>query len=398
MATCTCQKCGKTMDEKQFYTYKDGKKTELCKKCLTMHVDPFNSDTFLWLLEKMDVPYIPQEWNVLRDKDFAKDPNKVNGMAIFGKYLSKMKLKQWNNYGWADTEAIQAKNAAKAQEEIEAQQRFEQEVQEQYEKGEISEAQYKTLMSTETQNAAVPAMGPPPGYIGNNNPYDENSFMSEDELIDPASDLTEEDKIYLAMKWGRLYKPNEWVELEKKYTEMMNSFDIQDSDTTGTLILICKTYLKMNQAIDCGDMDGFQKLSRVYDSLRKSAKFTAAQNKEAKNDYVDSVGELVAICEREGFIPRFATDIPQDKVDITLKDMNNYVKKLVTQDLGFGQQIEDSIKKIQIQNEMREADDGFDFDDETELETEDYEEYFEEIQEQKEKDLKVMYGVEEEAK
>lgn len=140
-------------------------------------------------------------------------------------------------------------------------------------------------------------------------------------------------------------------------------------------------------------MDGYQKLSRVYDSLRKSAKFTAAQNKESKNDYVDSVGELVAICEREGFIPRFATDIPQDKVDITLKDMNNYVKKLVTQDLGFGQQIEDSIKKLQIQKEMREADDGFDFDDDKELETEDYEEYFEEIQEQKEKDLKVMYGV-----
>ena len=41
---------------------------------------------------------------------------------------------------------------------------------------------------------------------------------------------------------------------------------------------------------------------------------------------------------------------------------------------------------------MREADDGFDFDDDKELETEDYEEYFEEIQEQKEKDLKVMYG------
>jgi hypothetical protein len=193
------------------------------------------------------------------------------------------------------------------------------------------------------------------------------------------------------MKWGRLYKPNEWVELEKKYTEMMQSFDIQDSDTTGTLILICKTYLKMNQAIDVGDMDGFQKLSRVYDSLRKSAKFTAAQNKEDKNDFVDSVGELVTMCEKEGFIPRYVTDIPQDKVDVTLKDMNNYVKKLVTQDLGFGQQIEDSIKKLQIQKEMRESDDGFDFeDDEKPLETQDYEEFFDQIQEQKEKDLKIF--------
>lgn len=140
-------------------------------------------------------------------------------------------------------------------------------------------------------------------------------------------------------------------------------------------------------------MDGYQKLSRVYDSLRKSAKFTAAQNKEQKNEFVDSVGEIVTMCEREGFIPRFALDIPQDKVDLTLKDMNNYVKKLVTEDLGFGQQIEDSIKKLQIQKEMREQDDEYDFDDDSAvgLKNEDYEEYYDQINEQKEKDQETMY-------
>ena len=395
MANCTCTKCGKSMDEGQFYTYKDGQKTEMCKKCLTMHIDNFEPDTFLWLLEKMDVPYIPEEWNVLRDRAYAKDPHKMNGMSVFGKYLSKMKLKQWKAYGWADGERLREQNAARAEQVREEQAAYEAEIKQQYDEGKISEAQYKTLMSTETQHAEEPIYGPAPNM--DNNPYNENNFMSEDELIDPASELTTEDKMYLAMKWGRLYKPNEWVELERKYTEMMNSFDIQDSDTTGTLILICKTYLKMNQAIDCGDVSGYNTLSRVYDTLRKSAKFTAAQNKEAKNDYVDSVGELVAICEREGFIPRYATDIPQDKVDITLKDMNNYVRKLVTQDLGFGQQIEDSIKKLQIQKEMREQEDDFDFDeDEVDgLKDKDYEEYFEEIQEQKQKDIKIMYGDEE---
>ena len=395
MANCTCTKCGKSMDEGQFYTYKDGQKTEMCKKCLTMHIDNFEPDTFLWLLEKMDVPYIPEEWNVLRDRAYAKDPHKMNGMSVFGKYLSKMKLKQWKAYGWADGERLREQNAARAEQVREEQAAYEAEIKQQYDEGKISEAQYKTLMSTENQHAEEPMYGPTPNM--DNNPYNENNFMSEDELIDPASELTTEDKMYLAMKWGRLYKPNEWVELERKYTEMMNSFDIQDSDTTGTLILICKTYLKMNQAIDCGDVSGYNTLSRVYDTLRKSAKFTAAQNKEAKNDYVDSVGELVAICEREGFIPRYATDIPQDKVDITLKDMNNYVRKLVTQDLGFGQQIEDSIKKLQIQKEMREQEDDFDFDeDEVDgLKDKDYEEYFEEIQEQKQKDIKIMYGDEE---
>ena len=395
MANCTCTKCGKSMDEGQFYTYKDGQKTEMCKKCLTMHIDNFEPDTFLWLLEKMDVPYIPEEWNVLRDRAYAKDPHKMNGMSVFGKYLSKMKLKQWKAYGWADGERLREQNAARAEQVREEQAAYEAEIKQQYDEGKISEAQYKTLMSTETQHAEEPMYGSAPNM--DNNPYNENNFMSEDELIDPASELTTEDKMYLAMKWGRLYKPNEWVELERKYTEMMNSFDIQDSDTTGTLILICKTYLKMNQAIDCEDVSGYNTLSRVYDTLRKSAKFTAAQNKEAKNDYVDSVGELVAICEREGFIPRYATDIPQDKVDITLKDMNNYVRKLVTQDLGFGQQIEDSIKKLQIQKEMREQEDDFDFDeDEVDgLKDKDYEEYFEEIQEQKQKDIKIMYGDEE---
>ena len=59
------------------------------------------------------------------------------------------------------------------------------------------------------------------------------------------------------MKWGKLYKPSEWIELERMYREMMESFDIQDADSKSTLILLCKTNLKANQASDCGDIDGF---------------------------------------------------------------------------------------------------------------------------------------------
>jgi hypothetical protein len=167
----------------------------------------------------------------------------------------------------------------------------------------------------------------------------------------------------------------------------MNSFDIQDADSINTLLLICKTNLKMNQAIDNGDIEGFQKLSKVSEGLRKSAKFTAQQNKEGKSDYVDSIGELVRICEKQGFIPRYATDIPQDKVDVTLKDMQGYLYKLVTQDLGFGQQIEDSLKKIMIQKEMNEAADQ---DVDPELQDEDYAAFYEEKERQKDADAELM--------
>jgi len=93
------------------------------------------------------------------------------------------------------------------------------------------------------------------------------------------------------------------------------------------------------------------------------------------------------LCEKEGFIPRYATDIPQDKVDLTLKDMNDYLHKLVTQDLGFGQQIEDALKKIQIQKEMNDAEIAGESN-ET-LEDEDYAAFIEEMEAQKAQDLEV---------
>lgn len=406
MSTCFCDKCQKTMDEGQFYTYKDGRKTELCKKCLTLHINNFDEKTYVWLLEKMDVPYVPEEWIVLRDKAMAKandDPRKLNGMSVFGKYLSKMKLKQWKDYGWADTERLQAQNAEKRAAAASEIAELDAMYQEQFNNGEITEAQYKTLVSTSTRNANffnnLPSITQP--VAPETNFFDETQFMNEADLPDPASELTQEDKIFLAMKWGKLYKPSEWLELEKDYQQMMNSFDIQDADSQNTLILLCKTNLKANQAIDCGDIEGFQKLSKVSESLRKSAKFTAAQNKEQKSDYVDSVGELIALCERDGFIPRFATDIPQDKVDMTLRDMNEYVRKLVTQDLGFGQQIEDSLKKIMLQNEMnkeaeeRQAEEGDNYDPyaPNELSDQDIVDYYDEIMYQKIQDKDIYNEV-----
>ena len=99
----------------------------------------------------MDVPYIPVEWNVIRDKAYAKNPN-LTGMSVFGKYLSKMKLKQWRNYHWADSAALQQMNMEKNKALKEEQKAREAQAKEQFENGEISEAQYKTLVSAQTQN------------------------------------------------------------------------------------------------------------------------------------------------------------------------------------------------------------------------------------------------------
>ena len=394
----TCSRCKKTMAETKFYTYKDGSKVELCKDCLCAHINNFDPDTFTWILKKMDVPYIPWEWNTLRDRKYQEDPVKgTGGPAVMGKYLAKMKLKQWYDketgkpYTWDDTDRLveelgpQQQEPEMTEEDKEAEEAHKKEIQDMYEKGEISEAEYKTLTSTEDQIAAGTAF---PDTLPNGNavdPFDfDSQYMSEDELPDPAAELTNEDKIYLAMKWGRLYKPNEWVSLEQKYVEMENSFDIQDADSRNTLILLCKTDLKMNQALDCGDIDGYQKLSRVSDSLRKSAKFTAAQNKDKDNEQIDCTGVLVAVCEREGgFIPPDLCNVEQDMIDVSIKDTQKYLYNLVTKDLGFGQQIENYLKKIQLEHDAMEASETDEID---EITDENIAEYYERIEEEKEKD------------
>ena len=394
MAEYYCGKCGRTMNENQFYTYKDGRKTELCKKCLTMHVDNFNPDTFLWLLEKMDVPYVPNEWNVLRDRAYEKDPNKMNGMSVFGKYLSKMKLKQWKDYGWEDSEKLQALEEEKKKALIIHNEQNKENWKEKYENGEISEAEYKTMTSVPLQ-AASQVPGVLVGSIGSNNPFNEVNFISQEELPDPTEELTDDDKVYLAMKWGRMYTPREWIELEQSYDEMMNSFDIQDADTINTLMFICKTKLKMNQALDSADIEGFQKLSKVYNDLRKSAKFTAAQNKEEKKDFVDCVGNLVAYCEKEGgAIPKYELKTDLDIVDTVINDLKRYTKDLIYEDKALASQIENYLKKREISEEQkrdRKEAKALGFDN-VQLKDEDYQNYYESIEEEKNKDKNTLNG------
>lgn len=348
----TCQKCGKTMKIDQFYQRKNGSKMDLCKKCLTMHIDNFNPETFLWILEEMNLPYVPEEWNVLRDRAFAKNPN-LTGMSVFGKYLSKMKLKQWQKYGWADSEKLQALNEEKNKVVAAQRKEYEEHLKVQLDNGEITEAQYKTLVSTPTQNKEQ-MYAQPVVNTEIENPFSNPADFIDENLLDLGNDLTDEDKIYLATKWGRLYKPAEWVELEKSYQEMEQSFDIQDADTINTLILICKTNLKMNQYLDSGDIEGFQKISKVSESLRKSAKFTAAQNKDQKNDFVDSVGELVAYCEKNGgAIPKYEITTPSDIIDKIITDLKDYTKELIYEDKSLAKQIEDYLKKIEIAKQKK---------------------------------------------
>lgn len=381
-----CKKCGKTMDDTQFYTSKnlekyppDGK-MDICKKCLTMHVDNWDPETYKWILQEIDVPYIKEEWNVLLEK-YGKDPKKVTGLTIIGRYLSKMKLRQWNKYTWADTETLEKDSIDKKVLNMKAQGFTEDEIQEQL-----------SIDRTPPKPKELEDVQAPVGTPEYEDPEEDDDFGDQ---------LTEEDKLVLRLKWGRGYSWEERVRMEQLYNDMMSSYDIQGAGHKDTLIMVCKASLKANQLIDAGDIDGFQKMQKAYDSLMKSGKFTAAQNKGESGEFVDSIGELVALCERQGFIPRYYTEGPQDKVDRTLQDLQQYTHTLVTEEMNLGNMIEASLREI-VKDREREANIDVEDSDEdedlfnyehSELTEEDYQEYEDMKESERDKDEEMLNNI-----
>jgi hypothetical protein len=164
---------------------------------------------------------------------------------------------------------------------------------------------------------------------------------------DMVSDLTDEDRRYLCLKWGKTYRPDEWIRLEELYEQMLASYDIQAAGDLNTLKLACKSSLKANQLIDLGDIDGAQKAMKMYETMMKAGKWTAQQNKSEDSDIVDSIGELVAICERDGFIPKYHTDGPKDKADRVLQDMQIYTRDLIQNESGLNIMMERAVVQIE---------------------------------------------------
>ena len=336
--TYYCEKCNRTMGEENFYgsnnleKYPDGK-FKICKKCMTMHVDNWNPDTYLWILQEADVPYIPDEWNKLM-ASYARDKSKVTGMTIVGRYLGKMKLKQFKEYRWKDTEFLQEMANNKIEQTMKRQG---------YDAQQIATAINKATFEIPTEPLEEPQFtNISDNSLSETEDYFAQTNGAQDDFND---DLTDEDRLYLRLKWGKAYKPEEWIYLEQLYNDMMESYDIQTAGHIDTLKFICKTSLKMNQLIDIGDIEGFQKVSRVYNELMKSGKFTAAQNKAETGEFVDSVGELIELCEKEGYIERYYIEKPNDKVDFTIQDMQRYTRTLIEEETNLSNMIEMALKQ-----------------------------------------------------
>ena len=146
-----CEKCKRVLKLERFYQCYDLEKNpdgylNTCKDCLTMHVDNFDPKTFTWILQEIDVPYIPDEWNQLLAR-YGRDKSKLTGTTILGRYLAKMKLKQFKDFHWKDNDFLRELNNSKIKETMERQG---------YSAQEIAETIQKSTFSIPDGNVEIP--------------------------------------------------------------------------------------------------------------------------------------------------------------------------------------------------------------------------------------------------
>lgn len=74
---------------------------------------------------------------------------------------------------------------------------------------------------------------------------------------------------------------------------------------------------------------------------------TAAQNKAESGEFIDSIGELIEMCEKEGYIERYYIESPKDKVDLTIADMQRYTRTLIEEETNLPIMVEKALREIE---------------------------------------------------
>lgn len=383
-----CTVCGKSKQiEKKFWRKRDGTRFDICKDCACKGIDNSKPETFLWILKEADVPFIERKWVELCKKRYKRDPFKFGPASVIGTYLQIMWTPMYRDYHWKDTQLIQDKTVEYNMQQAKIMRKAE-------EAHEVGRELLADLNIDSTMNIGVPSGVP---EDDDDVEFELESKVEEDTVSEPPppkpkpepkptprpepvtepqesvtlmsteeqrilKELTPEETEMLLMKWGDSFTPSEWVKMEDMFQKYCNEYEM-DVDREEVLKSLCKTNINMQRCLDASDAQNATKFSSMFDQLRKSGAFTTAQKKEEKQRYLDSVGELVAAVEREGgIIKNFNSEfeVSEDKVDLTLKDMQSYTYNLVKNEMGLGTLIESYIKKLDESMHNDKANTSFD--------------------------------------
>lgn len=145
----------------------------------------------------------------------------------------------------------------------------------------------------------------------------------------------------LKLDWGEDYTPQQYYALEDLYKGLIASFGVSTKLGEREARLLSKLSLQMDQCVAEGGA-GIDKLVSAYNNIKKSAGFEAS-NAQDQNEF-SSISELVKYMEKIGWKKKFHNDENKDIVDNTMKNIQNYARRLYQNEASMQDQIETTIE------------------------------------------------------
>jgi hypothetical protein len=145
----------------------------------------------------------------------------------------------------------------------------------------------------------------------------------------------------LIEKWGK-YDDEGLSYLENLYNGLVKTQNIAGALQNDQALKICKISYELDRRIQDGE--DFDKILSSYDKLVKTAEFTPKNTKNATD--FDSIGELLKWLEKRGWKAKYYDNETRDIVDETMKNIQNYSRRLYTNETGIGDEISRRIEAL----------------------------------------------------
>lgn len=157
------------------------------------------------------------------------------------------------------------------------------------------------------------------------------------------------------LKWGEQYTFEELINLDSLYTRTVKANNIVNPLQKEAVKALCKIHIEMNEAIRAKDAKALKDFSTTYATFAKQADLEGMIN-ETKTDDITTVAELYDYMEKNGFQFKFNDGFDRDEVDRTIKDIQEYLRRLVLESTGLQPLLEEMMRtKTQTAEEEKTA-------------------------------------------
>ena len=176
---------------------------------------------------------------------------------------------------------------------------------------------------------------------------------THDELVARIEPIKEGYMLRNQIKWGANYTFAELIQLENLFINTLKANDVSNPMQKDAIKKACKMSVALDRAIVSSESKEINELSKAYQNFVKTAKIDDLITASSQ-DVIANVAQLVQYIEDRGYQFNYYDNVDRDIVDKSIKDMQNFIRRLVLDATGLdavfetitaGLKVEDAIKK-----------------------------------------------------